>query len=177
MTTGYSVEIVSKTELTLLQKTNLLAKCKAFIMIEHNDLDAVIADLILKEIEDIEEYTNHFLTVRVVKVNVLSVLGILDLSYMPVLRSIVPVFSDSQAIVWGSYNSLIASSTVPVSVTYYAGYAEIPLKIQYVIFENLRIFLDREDNLKLPEKIKAMEAYRKLSLSNLRQNALISSYV
>lgn len=177
MTTGYSVEIVSKTELTLLQKTNLLAKCKAFIMIEHNELDAVIADLILKEIEDIEEYTCHFLTVRVVKVNVLSVSGILDLSFMPVLRIPAPVFSDLQAVVWGSYNSLIAKSTVPVSVTYSAGYAEVPLKIQYVIFENLRIFLDREDNLKLPEKIKAMEDYRKLSLSNMRHNALISSYV
>ena len=156
MTTGYSVEIVEKTELTLLQKTNLLAKCKAFIQIEHNDLDGVIADLILKEIEDIEEYTCHFLTVCVVKVNVLCVQGILDLSYLPVLRTPAPLFSDSQVVVWGSYNSLIANSKIPISVTYSVGYAEIPLKIQYVIFENLRVFFDREDNLNLPEKIKAM---------------------
>ena len=177
MTTGYSVEIVETTELSPLQKTNLLAKCKAFIMIEHNDLDTVIADLILKEIEEIEEYTYHFLHVRKVTVNVLSVIGILDLSYMPILKTSLPVFSDSQAVVWGSYNSLIACSKVPVSVIYSVGYAEIPVKIQYVIFENLRVFFDREDNLSMPEKIKAMKDYREFSLSNMRQNALISSYV
>lgn len=177
MTTGYRADIVEKTELTLLQKTNLLAKCKASLLIEHDGHDTVIADLILNQIEEVEEYTYHFLHPRKVTVSVLSVQGILDLSYMPILRTPAPLFSDSQAVVWGSYNSLIAKSNVPVSVTYSVGYAEIPLKIQYVIFESLRIFFDKEDNLSLPEKIKAMEDYRKFSLSNLRQNALISSYV
>lgn len=177
MTTGYSIQIIETTDLTTEQKANFLAKCKGFIMIEHNELDVVILDLIISEIRRIEKFTSHFLYVREVQVSVLSVTGILDLPYMPALRTPSPTFSDSQAVTWGTDNCLIANSSVPVSVTYSAGYSEIPEDILDAIFEAVRIFFDREDKLSLPEKIKAMTAYREFALENYRLNALISSYV
>lgn len=177
MTTGYSVQILEITELTSVQKAGLLAKCKGFLMVEHNELDVVIADLIFKEIKAVERFTSNFLYRRKIQVSVLSVKGILDLPYIPVLRTPAPIFSDSQTVTWGSDNSLIANSTEPVSVIYSAGYSEIPEDMTYSIFETVRIFFDREDKLSLSEKIKAMIAYREYAFDNYRINALISSYV
>ena len=177
MTTGYSIQIIETTELTTEQKAILLAKCKGFMMIEHTELDVVIADLIFKEIKAVERFTSNFLYVRKVQVSVLSVKGILDLPYVPAIKTLTPIFSDNQAVTWGSDNSLIANSSEPVSVTYSAGYSDIPEDILYDIFETVRIFFDREDKLSLPDKIKAMTAYREFAFENYRLNALISSYV
>ena len=177
MTTGYSIQIIVDSGLTSAQRTNLLGLCKAYMMIEHNELDVVITDLIIGEIKRVEKFTSNFLYVRQIQVSVLSVKGILDLPYIPALKTPSPIFSDNQAVMWGADNSLIANSSVPITVTYSAGYEVIPEDILQAIFEATRIFFDREDKLRLPDKLKAMKEYREFALSNYRFNALYSTYV
>jgi hypothetical protein len=178
MTTGYSIEILSKTELTTEQKANLLAKCKSELIIEHNDFDVVIANLILAKAKEVETLTSNFLSIRQVKVNVKTVKGILDLPYSPALRSPAPTFSDSQVVVWDSGNSLYAFSDVPISVTYSAGYSVIPEDLETYIIQSIRVHFDTEKGaLNHLQKIDAIQGLRDLYLTKNRINALISSYV
>lgn len=177
MTTGYDVEILSITDLTLEQKTDLLTKCKVELIIEHNEFDTLILNAIVAEIKKIEAYTCHFLHLREIKVSVQTASGIFDLPYMPVVRTPIPVFSDSQAVVFNSVNSLLTKSDAPVSLTYWAGFSEIPEDFQAVIFKSVRIYLDTEKgSLNHLQKVQALKELRELYLSNYRLNATISSY-
>jgi hypothetical protein len=178
MTTGYDVEILETTDLTLAQKTDLLNRCKIELVIEHSDFDTLILNAILAEIKKSEAYTCHFLYLRKVKVSVQTAKGIFDLPYMPVAKTPIPVFSDSQAVVFDSVNSLLANSDVPVSLTYWAGFDKMPEDFESVIFQSVRISLDTEKgSLNHLQKVQALKELRELYLSNYRLNAVITSYV